>query len=65
MHAILEKTLAARNRELEALESILNTECDKKKHVRKMKATEMRLVRNIGAILAPEVMYSAEELIME
>jgi pyridoxine kinase len=66
MHVVLERTMTARDRELEAFKGTLNTEeFEKMTHLRKTKAAEVRLVRNVGAILAPDVMYSAEELITE
>ena len=66
MHAILQKTKIARDENLAKMEGetgILDTETDREKRLRlrRTKAAEVRVVRNLGDLKAPKVVAKAEE----
>lgn len=67
MQAVLQKTKMARDEALKGMEGplgILDKESDSEKrlHLRKTKATEVRLVRNLEDLRNPKVQYRAEAL---
>lgn len=67
MHAVLEKTEKARREELTGMGGelgVLELERDSEKrlHLRRTKAAELRVVRNVGDLLRPEVRFHAEEI---
>lgn len=64
MQAILTKTKLARDEELKGMEDALEKESgsEKRMHVLKTKAAEVRLVRNVEDLKRPEVKYLAEAL---
>ena len=66
MHSILEKTMEARAAELavqsgEDLQSLDEKEMEKQAHLRRTKAAEVRLVRNVKYLRDPVVEFRAEE----
>ncbi|MCJ1463764.1 putative pyridoxal kinase [Pseudocyphellaria aurata] len=63
MHAVLQKTKTARD---EALEGMQELECESEKlRVRRMKAAEVRIVRNLADVREPKVVWRAEGLGLE
>ena len=67
MHAILQKTKTARDEALEGMRGPLGTlekerDSEKRMHLRKTKAAEVRLVRNLSDLREPDVIYRAEAL---
>ena len=62
MQEVLRKTQTAREEELQGLAGILETESgsEKRMHLRKTKAAEIRLVRNLDDLRTAEVRYRAE-----
>ena len=58
MHAVLVKTKKARDEALEGMEG----ESEKVMHLRKTKAAEVRLVRNLDDLRDPEVEFRAQGL---
>lgn len=66
LHSVLEKTKAARDQALEDIGGTLEQEKDSEKrmHLRKTKAAEVRLVRNLKDLREPEVVFKAEALDM-
>ena len=66
MHSVLEKTKVARDQALEDIGGIMEQEKDSEKrmHLRKTKAAEVRLVRNLKDLREPRVIFKAETLDM-
>jgi pyridoxine kinase len=65
MHAVLTKTKEARDHELELYKKKLtgtDTPDEKKMKLMTSKATEVRLVRNLGSLRKPKVMFKAEDV---
>ena len=67
MQTVLEKTKVARDKALEDMGGPLGTlekekDSEKRIHLRKMKASEVRLVRNLEDLKNPTVKYRAEAL---
>ncbi|KAL8842683.1 MAG: hypothetical protein Q9170_000458 [Blastenia crenularia] len=65
MHAILKKTKVARDLELEKMSSprgAMEKDSEKRLHLRKTKAAEVRLVRNLSDLVHPEVNFQAQAL---
>ncbi|KAL8943130.1 MAG: hypothetical protein Q9216_001260 [Gyalolechia sp. 2 TL-2023] len=65
MHKILEKTQLARDMEVEKMsgpQGALEKDSEKKLHLRKTKAAEVRLVRNLPDLIEPEVKFRAQAL---
>lgn len=65
MHTILEKTKLAMDAELEKLrgpQGALEKESEKRLHLRRTKAAEVRVVRNLQDLLTPEVKFRAQAL---
>ena len=64
MHTVLEKTKAARDEELKGMEGILEMEgeSEKRLHLRKTKAAELRIVRNLQDLREPKIVYRAKRL---
>jgi pyridoxine kinase len=65
MHAVLTKTKEARDHELELYKKKLtgiDTQDEKKMKLMTSKATEVRLVRNLGSLRKPKVMFKAEDV---
>lgn len=56
MHSILEKTKLARDEELGRMPAVQG---EKNNHLRKTKAAEVRLVRNLGSLSQPEAKFVA------
>lgn len=66
MHSVLEQTLEARNAELAAAAPVPNgalspDEQQKQQHLRRTKAAEVRLVRNVQFLRDPRVTFTAQE----
>lgn len=65
MHSVLEKTLEARERELEGgtvgVEGVGEEERARLVHLRRTKAAEVRLVRNVRFLREPVVQFEAKE----
>ncbi|KNG83873.1 pyridoxine kinase [Aspergillus nomiae NRRL 13137] len=66
MHSVLEKTMEARDAELRAAdtrgdETLSEEERLKREHLRKSKAAEVRLVRNVQYLREPTVVFQAQE----
>lgn len=65
MHKILEKTKLARDVEVEKMsgpQGALEKDSEKRLHLRKTKAAEVRLVRNLPDLREPEVRFRAQAL---
>ena len=67
MQAVLEKTKKARDEALEGMRGPLGTlekekDSEKRLHLRKTKAAEVRIVRNLADLREPRVFYQAEAL---
>lgn len=67
MHAILEKTKTARDAALESMSGPLGTlerekDSEKRLHLRRTKAAEVRVVRNVADLKEPKVVFRAEVL---
>lgn len=67
MHAVLEKTKTARDEALERMSGPLGTlerekDSAKRLHLRKTKAAEVRVVRNVADLKEPKVVFRAEAL---
>ena len=65
IHTILEKTKIARDAELEKLsgpQGALEKDSEKKLHLRKTKAAEVRVVRNLQDLVKPDVKFQAQTL---
>lgn len=66
MHSVLEKTMDARNAELQATsgqvdEQLGTEEKQKQEHLRQTKAAEVRLVRNVQYLRQPVVEFKVQE----
>ncbi|KAL2813625.1 pyridoxine kinase [Aspergillus cavernicola] len=63
MHNILEKTIEARDAELASTAAVVGEEEDmrKREHLRRTKAAEVRLVRNVRFLRQPTVEFKAQE----
>ncbi|MCJ1257263.1 hypothetical protein MMC24_005088 [Lignoscripta atroalba] len=67
MHAVLQKTKTARDQALEGMGGPLGTmekekNSEKRMHLRKTKAAEVRLVRNLKDLREPDVVFQADAL---
>lgn len=65
MHKILDKTKLARDTDIEKMsgpQGPLEKDSEKKLHLRKTKAAEVRLVRNMRDLIEPEVKFRAQVL---
>lgn len=65
MHTILEKTKIARDTEVENMsgpQGALEKDSEKRLHLRKTKAAEVRLVRNLLDLIKPDVKFRAQAL---
>lgn len=67
MHAVLEKTKTARDEELESMSGPLGTlsrekDSEKRLHLRRTKAAEVRVVRNVADLKEPNVVFRAGAL---
>ena len=65
MHAVLEKTKTARDNALELMSGPLlekEKDSEKRMHLRRTKAAEVRVVRNVGDLREPKVRFRAEAL---
>lgn len=69
MHRVLQKTMEARNAELELKGGVEeeegevgDKEAEKKAHLRRTKAAEVRLVRNVDCLRDGEVLFRAEKM---
>ena len=65
MHTVLEKTKTARDEALERMSGPLGTlererDSEKRLHLRKTKAAEVRVVRNVADLKEPKVVFRAE-----
>lgn len=66
MHSVLEKTMEARNAELAVAKPLQNgdlttEEQQKQEHLRRTKAGEVRLVRNVRFLLEPLAQFTVQE----
>ncbi|KAL8944762.1 MAG: hypothetical protein Q9211_000478 [Gyalolechia sp. 1 TL-2023] len=65
MHKILEKTKLARDLEVEKMsgpQGALEKDSEKRLHLKKTKAAEVRLVRNLPDLIEPDVRFRAQAL---
>ncbi|KAL8963611.1 MAG: hypothetical protein Q9193_000154 [Seirophora villosa] len=65
MHAVLAKTKVARDAELEKMsgpQGAFEKDGEKRLHLRKTKAAEVRLVRNLQDLIEPDVKFQAQAL---
>ncbi|KAI9668966.1 MAG: putative pyridoxal kinase [Trizodia sp. TS-e1964] len=62
MQAVLKDTKRARDKTLEDMAEVLEKSSEKDRHLIKTKAAEMRLVRNVDKLKAPQVKYFAQVL---
>ena len=62
MHTVLEKTKFARDEALKGMEALLEMEgeSEKRVHLRKTKAAEVRLVRNLKDLREPRIIFKAK-----
>lgn len=65
MHSILRKTKLARDAELQKMsgpQGALEKDSEKRLHLKKTKAAEVRLVRNLQDLVQPDVKFRAQPL---
>lgn len=61
MHNVLEKTIEARDLELASTDNVDAESEPKREHLRRTKAAEIRLVRNVKYLREPTVQFKARE----
>jgi pyridoxine kinase len=63
MQEVLEKTKRARDAEMEAVaETLEEKDSEKRLHLRKTKAAEVRVVRNVQSLRSPTLRFEAKNI---